>query len=88
MGSESKDASFRGFLKERNRIHEDIKEFLLIVLQCCFNIEENAEGRNPELKADLTTKIKNSLPSLFESLCFIHALYGYPQANSDETGKN
>jgi hypothetical protein len=77
---------FEWFLKERSEIHKDIEAFLLMVLEYCLKMEELAEKRETENVYATTTSI--SLISLLKSLCFIHALYGYPQANSDETGKN
>ncbi|CAB4044774.1 Hypothetical predicted protein, partial [Paramuricea clavata] len=74
---------FEWFLKERSEIHKDIEAFLLMVLEYCLKMEELAKKRYTiNVYAD---KMSDNLISLLKSLCFIHALYGYPQANSDET---
>ena len=75
-----KGASFKGFLKERSMILSDIKQFLSMVFQYCLYMEKNTKSRH------IGAKIRTHLPVLMESVCLIHALYGYPDSSGNETG--
>jgi hypothetical protein len=74
-GIEEQNPQYQYFLKERGNIHKDIKDFLAMTLKFCNFI--------PKTFNELGRK---KLHSLIESLCLIHALYGYP--NSDKIGKS
>jgi hypothetical protein len=81
---DQEDALFAGFLRERSRIFKDIKQFLSVVLKCCLQFGKMA--KDSSTKSQIAAKIRINLPPLIESLCLIHALYGYPDSSGDETG--
>jgi hypothetical protein len=72
------------FLKERSDILEEIEEFLAMVLNYFFDLEQKLG-----LESVVTAVEKNliSVNSLIKSLCLIHGLYGYP-AEIDKPGKS
>jgi hypothetical protein len=64
----------RDFLKERSKILEDIRLFLQLVLSYCVGQEDKWGCRRHVIAT------YNYARSLIESLCLIHALYGYPNS--------
>ena len=79
---------FQKFLKQRSRTHNHIREFLWMVLKYCSKMikaPNHGNLRNVDIYA---AKLRERLPELLKSLCFIHALYGYPPANSDVNPAN
>ena len=81
MDSVAMQNRFRKFLKERDKILEEINQFLRAVLIYFLTLEDKYGFSAECIKSRSTPKIC----SLIESLCLIHALYGYPAAKS-ETG--
>lgn len=72
------------FLKERGNVLEEIKQFLMMVLDYFFDMEQKL---GLELVVAIIKENLSSLKSLIKSLCLIHGLYGYP-AETDKPGKN
>ena len=64
---------FEDFLKERSVVHNEIKQFLKMVLNYCVKMEDTC-GLRPYA---IGTK---HVILLIKSLRLIHALYGYPTA--------
>jgi hypothetical protein len=71
---------FQNFQAQHSGIHKDLEDFVYMVLKCCSALKEKF---NHDVVLQMFTKTSKTLQSLIKSLCFIHALYGYP----NETGK-
>lgn len=61
---------YRDFNMERNRVFNDIKQFLMMTLTY-FEVMEEEQNFVPSV-------IAANLRSLIKSLCLLHALHGYP----------
>ncbi|XP_028399249.1 uncharacterized protein LOC114522705 [Dendronephthya gigantea] len=71
---------FNKFLLERSKILDDIKQFLNMVLTF---LSQFPHGKWKKIKKSKGFKVQESLAKLMESLCFMHALYGYPKSNPE-----
>jgi hypothetical protein len=75
---------YKRFLDERSNILEEIKQFLMMVLDYFFDLEQKL---GYEFVVQAVEKNLSSVESLIKSLCLIHGLYGYP-ADTDNRGKS
>ena len=80
---------FESFQGERRTIVNDIKQFLIAVLNYCYSIEQMKKRRIPTqaVVARINTTMSQNLHSVIKSLSLLHGLYGYPDSsNQDVTG--
>ena len=80
MASEKK-TDFEKFLNERKGAAQDIQRFLLEFLLHCVKMENEYEFKSEEIAKVYARRA----PTLIQSMCLIHSLYGYPTTR-DETG--
>ncbi len=65
------------FTEERGTVFNDIEQFLQMILVYFEDMEENRKFKRHVIA---TAKLQ----PLIESLCLLHALYGYPEKNDTQ----
>ena len=73
---------YKKFRKHRNKILQDINNFLINALKCLHELNSTVNERE-SVTSTILPKIYEHLNRLIKSLCLIHALYGYPGESGD-----